>query len=906
MNISSKNIASIEGIGYFKSLRNLNCNNNKISIIPILPDSIYYLGVGSNLITSLPAHLPDSLQTLELTYSKITTLGKLPDNLLNLYANNCGLESVLEFPKKLKEIQLVNDSLTVLPELPDSLEFLLVINNKLTHLPSLLSKSKLKLLLASNNQITSIPNTPSSLKTLSIENNKIEGISNIANGLDQLSISNNLLTSIDNLPPSITKLFAGNNKIQIINNLPDSLKDCSLSSNQINQIIKLPNNINYLYLDGNKLTSLPTLPNKLKTLEISYNEFEVLPILPNELNELTASYNLLSTLPFLPLTLTKLDISSNKYIEIPKLNTGLKNFKANYNQIISIAEFPDSLNYIEVIGNRLNSLPPLNNQLISLSCGGNYISELPSLNGNLKTLSCYRNLIKKLPNFPIGLETVYTTTNPLKCLPPLPISLKTLTVKRTKVTCLPNNVSGLTVDTTLSICSGSSGTCSSGFTVKGRVYNDINLDGQYNFGEPLLSDKIVKVEPGNWVGVTKINGIYQVPLDSFANNVWKLIDNSKTIQNIVPEKYDLQLQRNSGDFYDFGIQYKPKFYDLCISLYVGRLRPFTNTYGSMFLNNIGTTSQGNIRVKLAIPNGLTFSEASITPTTINTDTIIWENINIDSFASKRIDFTLFGSNLRAGDAITIKSYINGIYGDSTPLNNISNYTGTVVNSYDPNDKIVDKPTIPTDYSNNDEELTYRIRFQNTGTDTAYNVVIQDELPEELDITSLQVLGASHKYELSIIDKNLLEISFPNINLVDSFANEPLSNGFIILKFKVKPGLLNNDNIENLAGIIFDYNSPIITNKAITKVSTLTSIVNNNISLIKIYPNPAKDILNISSMQDNLGICYISDFTGKVVEIIDLNKGQDVVQISLSKYSSGIYFINSTFNKICLGKFIVTK
>lgn len=47
----------------------------------------------------------------------------------------------------------------------------------------------------------------------------------------------------------------------------------------------------------------------------------------------------------------------------------------------------------------------------------------------------------------------------------------------------------------------------------------------------------------------------------------------------------------------------------------------------------------------------------------------------------------------------------------------------------------------------DQDIEYLIRFQNTGTDTAFKVVIRDQLDKNLDWNSFEVLSSSHPYSL---------------------------------------------------------------------------------------------------------------------------------------------------------------
>ncbi|MCP4440059.1 MAG: T9SS type A sorting domain-containing protein [Aureispira sp.] len=151
--------------------------------------------------------------------------------------------------------------------------------------------------------------------------------------------------------------------------------------------------------------------------------------------------------------------------------------------------------------------------------------------------------------------------------------------------------------------------------------------------------------------------------------------------------------------------------------------------------------------------------------------------------------------------------------DADPVRDI--FCGVVTGSFDPNDKT----GFPLGITNNhnidqNQDLEYRIRFQNTGTDTAFTVIIRDTLPMELDIFSLREGAASHDYVFRMHGPRVLEWVFPNIMLVDSVANEPESHGFVSFKVKQNQDLPIGTTIENNAGIYFDFNAPIITNKTL--------------------------------------------------------------------------------------------
>jgi uncharacterized repeat protein (TIGR01451 family) len=168
-----------------------------------------------------------------------------------------------------------------------------------------------------------------------------------------------------------------------------------------------------------------------------------------------------------------------------------------------------------------------------------------------------------------------------------------------------------------------------------------------------------------------------------------------------------------------------------------------------------------------------------------------------------------------------------------------------IGAYDPNDK----QGFPTGFgsqrfikANND--LEYLIRFQNTGTDTAFNVVILDALAPQLDAASVRVQVASHPMEFALLEGNVLRFTFNNILLPDSNVNQAASNGFVKFRVAQQPDLPDGTLIENSAAIYFDFNDPIITNttlhtigKEFLSVST-DELVNDG--LLRAFPNPASD------------------------------------------------------------------
>ncbi|MCX2740749.1 DUF7619 domain-containing protein [Pontibacter anaerobius] len=155
----------------------------------------------------------------------------------------------------------------------------------------------------------------------------------------------------------------------------------------------------------------------------------------------------------------------------------------------------------------------------------------------------------------------------------------------------------------------------------------------------------------------------------------------------------------------------------------------------------------------------------------------------------------------------------------------------ITDSYDPNDKLV-TPLGRTDelYTPTNTELKYKIRFQNTGTDVAYRVVVVDTLSEHLDLSTLQVGSASHahRFEVSGKGRPVLTWTFDNIMLPDSNANEPGSHGYIQFSIKPKADLPEKTAVENFADIFFDYNSPVRTNITLNRIFNMPSVVDEEV------------------------------------------------------------------------------
>lgn len=168
--------------------------------------------------------------------------------------------------------------------------------------------------------------------------------------------------------------------------------------------------------------------------------------------------------------------------------------------------------------------------------------------------------------------------------------------------------------------------------------------------------------------------------------------------------------------------------------------------------------------------------------------------------------------------------------DASPFIDIE--CGEIVAAIDPNDK----QGFPRGYGDEHyiypgTDIEYLVRFQNTGNDTAFLVVIRDTLSEHLDITTVRPGTASHPYTWDIDSTNILVFTFENILLPDSTTNLEGSQGFLEFRVSQKDSLPLGAVIENSAAIYFDINEPVITN------TTFHTLGRDFVELVGIRPDP---------------------------------------------------------------------
>ncbi|PHI21953.1 hypothetical protein CEQ90_01310 [Lewinellaceae bacterium SD302] len=175
----------------------------------------------------------------------------------------------------------------------------------------------------------------------------------------------------------------------------------------------------------------------------------------------------------------------------------------------------------------------------------------------------------------------------------------------------------------------------------------------------------------------------------------------------------------------------------------------------------------------------------------------------------------------------------------------------LIGAYDPNDK----RAMPRGYSDErfieaGQMLDYTIRFQNTGTDTAFTVIIRDTLSDVYELSTLEITGTTHSVR-PVVDStgHNLAFVFENILLVDSFTNEPASHGAVSFRIQAREDLEPGTDVDNNASIYFDFNEAVVTNTyhlrvAEDFVSVSAFDFSPEVTDLRVFPNPTAGLATI--------------------------------------------------------------
>ncbi|MFT3795172.1 T9SS type A sorting domain-containing protein [Flavobacterium sp.] len=432
--------------------------------------------------------------------------------------------------------------------------------------------------------------------------------------------------------------------------------------------------------------------------------------------------------------------------------------------------------------------------------------------------------------------------------------------------------------------------------IAGTVRYDLFADG-CDATDTAMPNIRLNVSDGSQSGAifTRSDGSYDLSVNTGNFTLTPVLDNTNFTVTPTSATVSFNVSNNLTQTRNFcltpiGIVYEPEI----TLLPLRPARPgFDAQYRIIYKNKGNQILSGQVNLNFD-DNVLDFLMATTTANSQSAHNLTWNFQNLLPFETRVIDLT-FNLNspmetppVNNNDLLVFTAMIQVNGQDSAPVTDTFVFMQTVVGSYDPNDKTclegtTINPTMIGDY------LNYVIRFQNSGTFEAENVVVKDVIDTaKFDISSLQLTGSSHP-QMTRINGNTVEFIFEGIHLPAEQDNEPGSHGFVAFKIKTKNNLTVGSSVSNKADIFFDYNFPITTEPA-TSVFNILARDQFEDRSVTVAPNPVKDQLTIRA-KDQITSIQLYDIQGRLIETAMQN--DKIVIFGMHKNAAGIYFVKVT-------------
>ena len=341
--------------------------------------------------------------------------------------------------------------------------------------------------------------------------------------------------------------------------------------------------------------------------------------------------------------------------------------------------------------------------------------------------------------------------------------------------------------------------------VEAFAYHDLNGNGTYDTGEYPLVNQAFSLEPDATYSYTNAQGTVKFLLGQGTEYTLTLEDNSLWELTTESNQYTATLNDEAIQ-HSFGLTPTSIISEVSGDINSGANRcGFEVNYWLSYENTGTTTAQGVI--SFAPDSLIELVSVEPAPSYEQDDVLYWDFEDLDPSYGEQIQmvFQMPGVDF-IGTVLTSEGNI-AITDDSgvTLTEDTFLHSRTLTCAYDPNDKQVE----PFGYGDEnytlfEDVLDYTIRFQNTGTDTAFTVIVEDVLDPNLDLHTFRPKGASHDYEIVFLENDTIHFVFNDIMLPDSNVNLIESNGYIRFTISLEADIPLGTVITNDAAIYFDF------------------------------------------------------------------------------------------------------
>lgn len=707
----------------------------------------------------------------------------------------------------------------------------------------------------------------------------LESFTNVIN----FYIQGSLVTSLDLSPLTQLQSVICNNNSQLttINfNGLTNLTGIEINGNSVITSLDLSGLTNLNNLNCNNNSQLTTLnlsgTNNIQTLDCSYNQLISLDVFNStNLISLNCSHNQLTSL-----NITSCPVLDNINIEFNSLTsldlTGLNSITFLYcahNQISQVI-FPENI----IIDEFMCSY----NQLVELDCSSvKFLSTLDLRYNPLQSLN-----IKNGYNENVNMFYPPDTSNTIF------ICQDENQIASFNNTFINNGWTNIVCN---SYCSFSPG--GNYNTISGNVKFDADDNG-CDTNDTNFPNIRVNINDGTTTGAsfTDANGNYKFYTQAGNFAITPAIENP-TWFNFSPTTANVVFANNNNNtsVNDFCLSANGVHPDLEIVITpVIPARPgFEAVYKIVYKNKGNQTLSQQYGINFFYnQNLMQYVTSSVATSQSGVGSLSWDYTALHPFESRAI-LVIFLINpptdnvpVNIGDELTFTASIMPQSGDENTIDNLFILNQTVVGSYDPNDITCLEGDVvsPTEIGN---YLHYNVRFENTGTAPAENIVAKVVVNStDFDINSLQLMNTSHPVDARI-NGNIVEFIFQSINL------ESGGHGNVLLKVKSKSNLQQGDVVEKKANIYFDYNFPVETNNAETVFQLLNNPGFEQDNTIKIHPNPAQNTVYING-DFSIKTVELYDAQGRLLQSSMIN--ENATTIDITNKSKGVYFVKVSTEK----------
>ncbi|HEY1047631.1 MAG TPA: T9SS type A sorting domain-containing protein, partial [Bacteroidia bacterium] len=423
---------------------------------------------------------------------------------------------------------------------------------------------------------------------------------------------------------------------------------------------------------------------------------------------------------------------------------------------------------------------------------------------------------------------------------------------------------------------------------EGYAYFDINGNCNLDAQDSLLRNHWVNIADGskNYRTISNQNGWYEMPITAGNYTYSTGVVNFKLAScGTDTLKADSFISYNRNIAYDFKSPYD-YIGDIEVSAAGGIMRRGNAYTLYLKLKNLGNTPL-TINPKVKFDPKLKFTSSNYSINKSLSDQLEFAPVTVKVFEDQKviIHFYVHQDSVETNDVLTFTASTDLTNNEVTHLNNQDIYKETVMGPYDPNaihgnpeNKVWTSP----------KTIKYTIEFQNLGSDTAFNVRIEDIMPSGLDLSNIDIIEHSGPSIYTMVEDRNIKFYLNSQRLTPSSKDVEKSKGYIIFTIPVTDSLSIGESFDNLAGIYFDYEARINTNvTSVLRVKEGTSIdeISSRELPISIYPNPGSQILNLESQFGDIQNFNVYNVAGQ-----SIFSGNGNQSIDVSNWNSGIYML----------------